>query len=322
MYSKPGTDPPQYPTPSFAGGWNFPAYDTTGCGGDSADFAGDCAENGIRFAFSGPGTIVIETDRKDCEHQCNLVADLYAAPWASPTPPIETQSGGAGSTLTFIVAADGSCDHFIDLYDVGLCGCGSKWGFVKATWTAGEVDTEEDLAETPGSPVESTSDPTADDDVEAGYYVGQIWVNTNTGEAFVLVDNTAGAAVWISISSPALALDDLTDVNAPSPGDGEVLTWDDGAGEWVADALPAGVSPASTVEDETTWGITPAVGTDAEYARRDHTHGSPADPVTGAAISALGFVGELLISDSPSTPLVFADILQNESEDDLLYADL
>jgi hypothetical protein len=32
-------------------------------------------------------------------------------------------------------------------------------------------------------------------------------------------------------------------------------------------------------------------------------------------------LGPLLISDTPSTPLVFADILQNEAQDDLVYAD-
>jgi hypothetical protein len=31
--------------------------------------------------------------------------------------------------------------------------------------------------------------------------------------------------------------------------------------------------------------------------------------------------GQLLVADAHSTPLVFADILQNEAEDDLLYAD-
>lgn len=44
--------------------------------------------------------------------------------------------------------------------------------------------------------------------------------------------------------------------------------------------------------------------------------------LTAAAIDALGFVGPLVITDTPSTPLVFADILQNESQDDLIYADL
>lgn len=40
-------------------------------------------------------------------------------------------------------------------------------------------------------------------------------------------------------------------------------------------------TPATTVTDETTWGIAPAVGSDTEYARQDHTHGSPADPGAG-----------------------------------------
>lgn len=44
--------------------------------------------------------------------------------------------------------------------------------------------------------------------------------------------------------------------------------------------------------------------------------------LTAAAVSALGFVGPILISNTPSTPLVFADLLQNEAQDDLLYADL
>jgi hypothetical protein len=32
-------------------------------------------------------------------------------------------------------------------------------------------------------------------------------------------------------------------------------------------------------------------------------------------------VGPLLIADTHSTPLVFADLLQTEAQDDLLYAD-
>jgi hypothetical protein len=77
-----------------------------------------------------------------------------------------------------------------------------------------------------------------------------------------------------------------------------------------------GGTPATTVTDETTYGITPDVGTDTEYARQDHTHGSPPDPAT------VGFVGALLISDTHSTPLVFDDILQNDDGDDFLYADI
>lgn len=55
-----------------------------------------------------------------------------------------------------------------------------------------------------------------------------------------------------------------------------------------------------------------AAGSAAVAARRDHRHGMPA---SGSGI------GEILISDTPSTPLIFADLIQNEAQDDLVYAD-
>lgn len=39
-----------------------------------------------------------------------------------------------------------------------------------------------------------------------------------------------------------------------------------------------GGTPAVSVTDETTYGITPAVGTGTNYARQDHTHGTMATP--------------------------------------------
>jgi surface protein len=59
-------------------------------------------------------------------------------------------------------------------------------------------------------------------------------------------------------------------------------------------------TPASTVEDETTFGLVPAVGTSVNYAREDHTHGSQPrevpDPATLAtddllSVSAGVYVG-------------------------------
>jgi hypothetical protein len=41
--------------------------------------------------------------------------------------------------------------------------------------------------------------------------------------------------------------------------------------------IPGG---ATTVTDETTWDITPAVGTSVAWAHEDHTHGSPPFPLT------------------------------------------
>lgn len=77
----------------------------------------------------------------------------------------------------------------------------------------------------------------------------------------------------------------------------------------------AGGTPATTVTDETTWGIAPAVGTDTEYARQDHTHGSPDQPTGGG-------IGPIVINDVHSTPLIFADLVQTEAGDDLVYADI
>lgn len=45
-----------------------------------------------------------------------------------------------------------------------------------------------------------TVDPVATDDTTLGYQNGNIWINVTTPEAFMLLDNTAGAAVWTSIT--------------------------------------------------------------------------------------------------------------------------
>jgi len=65
------------------------------------------------------------------------------------------------------------------------------------------------------------------------------------------------------------------------PINGQVLLWNDLLDppiEW--NTAPAG-TPATTVANETTWGVTPAVGTGTKYAREDHTHGTPAEPSGG-----------------------------------------
>jgi hypothetical protein len=49
-----------------------------------------------------------------------------------------------------------------------------------------------------------------------------------------------------------------------------------------------GGTPASSVVSETTFGQSPAVGTSTDYARGDHTHGTPAVPAH-SALSSLGW---------------------------------
>lgn len=69
-----------------------------------------------------------------------------------------------------------------------------------------------------------------------------------------------------------------------------------------------GGTAATTVESETTFGISAAVGTDTEYARQDHTHGTPANPVTAAAVKALGRWEPVQYDDGNSPwPFVYYD---------------
>src|SRR5512139_1553288 len=52
-----------------------------------------------------------------------------------------------------------------------------------------------------------------------------------------------GPAIVANAAVSNAALDDLSDVNAPSPADGDVLTWDDGASEWIAAAGATAEAP-------------------------------------------------------------------------------
>ena len=70
-----------------------------------------------------------------------------------------------------------------------------------------------------------------------GTNAGTAWRVTNTAATIVDTD----AIVWAAFGGGgASALDDLTDVNAPTPSDGDVLTWDSTPGEWVASPPGAG----------------------------------------------------------------------------------
>ena len=50
-----------------------------------------------------------------------------------------------------------------------------------------------------------------------------------------------------------------------------------------------GGTPASSVVSETSFGQSPAVGTSTDYARGDHTHGTPALPLASTVVSETSF---------------------------------
>lgn len=70
------------------------------------------------------------------------------------------------------------------------------------------------------------------------------WDTDNEKWIQILVDSEGRLQMSIVIAR----LDDIADVNVPSPSDDDVLYWDDAAGEWKAKAISAGVH-ASTHEN-------------------------------------------------------------------------
>lgn len=63
----------------------------------------------------------------------------------------------------------------------------------------GRVETLE--GNVPASNLSATADPTAADDVDAGWLPGSGWLNTTNNNYFICTDNTATAAVWVGIGN-------------------------------------------------------------------------------------------------------------------------
>lgn len=59
----------------------------------------------------------------------------------------------------------------------------------------------------------NTVNPTANDDLGDGYNLGTLWVNTNNDNAYILVDNTVGSAIWSQINGSGGGAGTGTDSN-------------------------------------------------------------------------------------------------------------
>jgi len=55
--------------------------------------------------------------------------------------------------------------------------------------------------------VSSFLNPTATDDSSAGFGAGMLWLNSTSGESFILRDGTPGAADWVPFTVPEFVLD-------------------------------------------------------------------------------------------------------------------
>jgi hypothetical protein len=75
-----------------------------------------------------------------------------------------------------------------------------------------------------GAVVFSTA-PTVNDDMNSPYSVGTVWINTSAATAYILVDNSANAAVWTALGGSAI---------------GSLYAIGDGSRYAIGDAGPAG----------------------------------------------------------------------------------
>ena len=183
--------------------------------------------------------------------------------------------------------------------------------------------------------------PTVNEDGEHGFRVGTLWQNED-GDAWMLRDNTDGAAVWIQFASGGV---DLTGVNflvgtatgllsaeiavGTTPGGELGGTWASPtvdathSGSAHADAIAKAIVDAKGDLIAATAADTVArvpVGTNGQVLTADSTQSAgvawSTPPSSGTGI------GPILITDVPSAnPLVFGDLLQNDEGTDLLYAD-
>ena len=79
-----------------------------------------------------------------------------------------------------------------------------RTGLVERSSTSGIGGSTVVITDALGPPnnFDAVDDPTVDDDEDV-WEVGSIWINNATGEVFILVDATDGAAVWVSLAAGA-----------------------------------------------------------------------------------------------------------------------
>ena len=154
------------------------------------------------------GDVAIRTDEsKTYIHNGGSAGTM--ADWSemsTPTDVVLSVNGKTGAvTLTTSDIAEGTNLYYTDARVLSYVGGIINDSGTTATdlWSADKIGTFVAQAIGDGSAVANPSDPTVGDDDSNGNYVGQTWINTTNDTAFILVDATDSAAIWIQLSSAA-----------------------------------------------------------------------------------------------------------------------
>lgn len=115
-------------------------------------------------------------------------------------------------------------------------------------------------------------------------------------------DNGADGIDWDSgqFEDPAIELDQVLDVNAPTPSNGDVLTWDSTPGEWVASAPSGLTNPMTTIDDII---VGAASGVPDRLAKGSDGQVLTVDPTTHHLVWATPSGGGGVIVQDEGTPL-------------------
>jgi hypothetical protein len=163
----------------------------------------------------------------------------------------------------------------------------------------------------------------------AGKIGGASGTDVEVGDSyFATADNAGGTqaavgASWtvvqgnITGSIGVSGLDDVGDVNAPSPSNGDVLTWDDTPGEWVPAAPTGGSNALDDLTDVDTTGVA-----DGDVLTFDSGSGDwvPAAP-TGGSGGPVEFIGTTNTLTSGALEITGMS-LANYSKIDLVFENL
>lgn len=170
----------------------------------------DIASIKLQLRFRDPAELTISSGsitRTQTLHIVDTEAD-------APTDFLDVAAGGSVGDLLILFAAHVSRDIIIR-HATGMVGQqfflrGSQEKvlnnlrpsiFIKAVWANLTTEYWQEIGEGLLHNWNATAAPTVDQDVTANYSIGSTWIDTTNNRAYLCVDNTDGAAVWVETTN-------------------------------------------------------------------------------------------------------------------------